>query len=258
MAGHSGRPKFLSSLSLIQGDREQELALSRGPLGQRLADLVSQHGLKAVKVAEQRLSLLARLQQLHPKTQLVGDLRVPSEGVRALAQEAQTSVSSLHRWRGKFIRAGKAAEGDPVLAVYLGFTALIDRKKGAILFPATDGRIRVNERLRLLIQGLYSRRTRPSGSKVWNRLLTQCIACRQIAMVFSLACSVRSALETATQLANGQHPIEFLVYGGSEGGSPGRARQPFALTLHISHKSCTVTKLTSPSLFPLAIRFLFA
>jgi len=183
MAGHSGRPRFLSSLSLIQGDREKELALSRGPLGQRLADLVSQHGLKAVKVAERRLSLLARLQQLHPKTQLVGDLRVPSEGVRALAEEAQTSVSSLYRWRGKFIRAGKVAEGDPVLAMYLGFTALIDRKKGAILFPSTDGRIRVSERLRLLIQGLYSRRTRPSGSKVWKRLLSQCIACRQIAMV---------------------------------------------------------------------------
>jgi transposase InsO family protein len=144
--------------------------------------LVSQYGLKAVRTAERRLGLIARLQQLHPKSLLINGLRVPSEGVRALAEEGGTSVSSLYRWRSKFIRAGKAAEGDPVLAVYLGFTALIDRRKGAILFPATDGRIRVNERLRLLIQGLYSRRTRPSAAKVWKRLLTHCIACRQAPM----------------------------------------------------------------------------
>jgi len=183
MSGHSGRPRFLSTLSIIQtGSEEGQLAISRGPLGQRLADLVAQYGLKAVKTAERRLALIARLQQLHPKTQLINGIRVPSEGVCALAQEGQTSVGSLYRWRSKFIRAGKAAEGDPVLAVYLGFTALFDRKKGAILFPSTDGRMRVNERLRLLIQGLYSRRTRPSGSKVWKRLLAQCVACRQAAM----------------------------------------------------------------------------
>jgi len=183
MAGHSGRPRFLSSLSLIQADSAKELTLFRGPLGQRLADLVAQYGLKAVKTAERRLSLIARLQQLRPKTQLINGLRIPSEGVRALAQEAGVGVGTLYRWRSRFIGAGKAAEGDPLLAVYLGFTALIDRKKGAVLFPSTDGRIRVNERLRLLIQGLYSRRTRPSGSKVWKRLLAQCVACRQAAMV---------------------------------------------------------------------------
>jgi len=183
MTGHSGRPRFLSSLSLIQSDSEKELTLARGPLGQRLADLAAQYGLKAVKTAERRLSLIARLQQLRPKTQLINGLRIPSEGVRALAQEAGVGVGTLYRWRSRFVRAGKAAGGDPLLAVYLGFTALFDRKKGAILFPATDGRIRVNERLRLLIQGLYSRRTRPSGSKVWKRLLAQCVACRQAAMV---------------------------------------------------------------------------
>jgi transposase InsO family protein len=183
MPGSKTRPRFLSSLSLIQSDSEKELTLARGPLGQRLADLVAQYGLKAVKTAEHRLSLIAKLQQLRPKTQLINGLRIPSEGVRALAEEAHASVGSLYRWRSKFIRAGKAAEGDPVLAVYLGFTALFDRKKGAILFPATDGRIRVNERIRLLIQGLYSRRTRPSGSKVWKRLVAQCVACRQAAMV---------------------------------------------------------------------------
>jgi len=183
MTEHSGRPRFLSSLSLIQADSEKELTLARGPLGQRLADLVAQYGLKAVKTAERRLSLIARLQQLRPKTQLINGLRIPSEGVRALAQEAGVGVGTLYRWRSRFVRAGKAAGGDPLLAVYLGFTALFDRKKGAILFPATDGRIRVNERIRLLIQGLYSRRTRPSGSKVWKRLLAQCVACRQAAMV---------------------------------------------------------------------------
>jgi hypothetical protein len=182
MAGHSGRPRFLSSLSLIQADSEKELTLARGPLGQRLADLVAQYGLKAVKTAERRLALIARLQQLRPKTQLINGLRIPSEGVRALAQEAGVGVGTLYRWCSRFVRAGKAAGGDPLLAVYLGFTALFDRKKGAVLFPSTDGRIRVNERLRLLIQGLYSRRTRPSGSKVWKRLLAQCIACRQAAM----------------------------------------------------------------------------
>jgi transposase InsO family protein len=183
MRGSKARPRFLSSLSLIQADSEKELTLARGPLGQRLADLVAQYGLKAVKTAERRLSLIARLQQLRPKTQLINGLRIPSEGVRALAQEAGVGVGTLYRWRSRFVRAGKAAGGDPLLAVYLGFTALFDRKKGAILFPATDGRIRVNERLRLLIQGLYSRRTRPSGSKVWKRLVAQCIACRQAAMV---------------------------------------------------------------------------
>jgi transposase InsO family protein len=181
--GSRSRPEFLSSLALVRGDSQDELKLSRGPLGQRLADLVSQYGLKAVKVAEQRLALIARLQHLHPRTQVVGGLRIPSEGVRALAQEARVGVGTIYRWRSKFIRAGKAAEGDPLLAIYLGFTALIDRKKGAVLFPATDGRVRVNERIRLLIQGLYSRRTRPTAAKVWKRLLTQCVACRQTAMV---------------------------------------------------------------------------
>ena len=155
MSGQSVRPRFLSTLSIVQaGSEEGQLAISRGPLGQKLADLVSQYGAKAIQTAERRLALVARLQQLHPKTQLIHGLRLPSEGVRALAQEAQVGVGSLHRWRTRFIKAGKAAEGDPVLAIYLGFTSLIDRKKGAILFPATDGRIRVNERLRLLIQGL--------------------------------------------------------------------------------------------------------
>jgi transposase InsO family protein len=183
MADHSGRPRFLSSLSVLQADSEKELTLSRAPLGQRLADLVSQYGLRAVKTAEQRLALVARLQQLHPKTQLINGLRVPSEGVRALAEEGQASVGSLFRWRSKFIRAGKAAEGDPLLAFYLGFTALIDRKKGVVRFPTTDSRIKVNERLRLLIQGLYSRRTRPSGAKIWKRLVAQCAACRQAPMI---------------------------------------------------------------------------
>lgn len=182
MAVQTGRPRFLSSLSFIQSEPGADVALSRGPLGQRLADLVSQYGAQAVKRAEQRLALVAKLQQLHPKTQVMGGRRVPSEGVRALAQEASLGVGSLYRWRSRFTRAGKAAKGDPVLAVYLGFTALIGRKKGAVLYPATDGRIRVNERLRLLIQGLYSRRTRPSGAKVWKRLLTQCVSCRQAAM----------------------------------------------------------------------------
>ncbi len=163
MAGHCGRPRFLSNLSIIQAASEDESSLTRGPLGQRLADLVSEHGLQAVKRAERRLALIARLQQLRPKTQMIDGCRLPSEGVLALARERQTSVTSLYRWRSRFIRAGKAAQGDPLLAMYLGFTALIDRKKGAILFPSTDSRVRVNERLRLLIQGLYSRRTRPLG-----------------------------------------------------------------------------------------------
>ena len=76
------------------------------------------------------------------------------EQVRGQPHEAGVGVGTIYRWRSRFIRAGKAAEGDPLLAMYLGFTALIDRKKGAVLFPATDGRIRINERIRLLIQGL--------------------------------------------------------------------------------------------------------
>ena len=77
MAGHSGRPKFLSSLSLIQADSEKALGLSRGPLGHRLADLIAQYGLKAVKTAERRLALAAKLQQLHPKTQVINGQRLP-------------------------------------------------------------------------------------------------------------------------------------------------------------------------------------
>ena len=184
MGGHAGQPKFLSSLSLVQTDSQQELALSRGPLGQRLADLVSQYGLRAVKRAERRLTLIASMQPLHPKTELVHGLRVPAEGLRALAQGGHTSVASLYRWRRRFSRAGKAAAGDQLLAIYLGFTALLDRKKGGVLFPASDGRVRVDERIRLLIQGLYSRRPRPSGAKDWKRLVAQCVACRQAAMVF--------------------------------------------------------------------------
>ncbi len=182
MAGRSPHFKFLSSLSIIQSGRGEEVSLSRGPLGQRLADLVAQYGPKPVKTAERRLALVARLQQLRPKTQMSSGFRVPSEGVRALAQEAHASVGSLYRWRRRFIGAGKEAGGDPLLAVYLGFTALIDGKKGAVLFPSTDGRIRINERLRLLIQGLYSRRTRPSAAEVWKRLLVQCVSCRQAPM----------------------------------------------------------------------------
>ncbi len=182
MAGQSPHFKFLSSLSIIQSGRDEEITLSRGPLGQRLADLVSQYGPKAVRTAERRLVLVARLQQLHPKTQLINGCRIPSEGVLALAHEAQVSVGTVYRWRNRFINAGQAAAGDPLLAFYLGFTALIDRKKGAVLFPATDGRIRINERLRLLIQGLYSLRTRPSAAKVWKRLLVQCVSCRQAPM----------------------------------------------------------------------------
>lgn len=183
MPGSKAPPRFLSTLSIVQaGSEEGQLAISRGPLGHKLADLVAQYGAKAIQTAERRLRSIARLRQIHPKTRLVNGVWLPSEGVLALAKEAQASVGSLYRWRSKFIRAGKAAQGDPILAMYLGFTALIDRKKGAVLFPSMDGRIRVNERLRLLIQGLYSRRTRPSGAKVWKRLLAQCVSCRQAPM----------------------------------------------------------------------------
>ena len=45
---------------------------------------------------------MARLQQLRPETQLMNCLRIPAVGVRALAQEGQTSVGSLYcGFRGK-------------------------------------------------------------------------------------------------------------------------------------------------------------
>ena len=116
MPGTRARPKFLSTLSLIQADSETELALSHSPLGQRLADLVSHYGLKAVQRAERRLALVAPLHNLRPKTQVVNGLRVPGEGVLALAREANASVGSLYRWRTRFVKAGRAAEGDPLLA----------------------------------------------------------------------------------------------------------------------------------------------
>ena len=39
----------------------------------------------------------------------------------------------------------------PIIGHDLGFTDLVDRKKGSALFPATDGGMRVNGRVRLLI-----------------------------------------------------------------------------------------------------------
>ena len=182
MAGQRGRARFLSSLSILSSGHNQESLSPRGPLGQRLADLLAQYGHNAVQNAQRRLALIARYHQIHPKTQLINGCRVPAESMLALASEAGVSVGTLNRWRTQMIRAGKAAEGDPLLACYLGFTALIDGKKGAVRFPTTDSRIKVNERLRLLIQGLFSRRTRPSGAKVWKRLTAQCVTCRQAPM----------------------------------------------------------------------------
>src|SRR5260370_42418915 len=70
LMGQTGRPRLLSSLSIVQDTSKGELSLARGPLGQRLADLISQYGMKAVKTAERRSALVARFQQLQPKTQI--------------------------------------------------------------------------------------------------------------------------------------------------------------------------------------------
>lgn len=59
------------------------------------------------------------------------------------------------------------------------FEALIPGTPGRVLSPQADQRLRVDESLQQAIQGLFSRRNRPSISKVWRTLTARCPRCRE-------------------------------------------------------------------------------
>ncbi len=147
--------------------------------GEAFAELSILHSQKAVAAAQARLEVVLEFKFLKPKTIDSSGRRVPSAAVKELAEKAGISLGTLWRWYRLYRVAYDSDQGNVHLKAKAGFEALIPRPRGRSDDPATDRRYKLDEDLRRAIAGLYSRRRRPSITKVWRRLLARCPQCRQ-------------------------------------------------------------------------------
>ena len=143
------------------------------------AELATLYSEKAVAEAQSRLQSVLEFKSLQPKTVQANGCRVPSPAAEELAQQAGVSIGTLWRWYRLYRSAYEGAQSGVHTRAKAGFEALIPRPKGRSQDPANDCRYKLDEDLRRAIAGLYTRRKRPSITKVWRRLLACCPQCRQ-------------------------------------------------------------------------------
>jgi len=143
-----------------------------------LAELSVLYGEKAVAEAQARLQIVLEFKSLKPKTILSNGRPKPSPVVAELAHKAGASVGTLWRWFRLYRSAYASAQGNVHVKAKAGFEALISRPRGRTADPSSDKRYKVHEELRRAIAGLYTRRKRPSISKVWRKLIARCPQCR--------------------------------------------------------------------------------
>jgi len=143
------------------------------------AELSVVYGEQAVAEAQTRLQLILEFKSLKPKSVQLNGRRVPSPAVEQLAKKAGVSLGTLWRWYQLYHSAYTSAQGNTHLKAKAGFEALIPGQRGKVNDFTEDRRLKVDEELRQAIAGLFTRRHRPSISKVWRKLVAQCPQCKQ-------------------------------------------------------------------------------
>lgn len=143
------------------------------------AELGVVYGDKAVAEAQARLRVFLEFKSLQPKTVRLGSCRVLSPTVDKLAECAGVSNGTLWRWYRLYRSAYASAQGNVHVKARAGFEALIPRQRGRTEDSSSDRRYKVDEELRQAIAGLYTRRKRPSITKVWRKLIARCPQCRE-------------------------------------------------------------------------------
>lgn len=143
-----------------------------------LAEFSVLYGEKAVTQAHARLQVVLEFKPIKPKTRELNGQCVPSPELQELARKARVSLGTLRRWYRLYRSAYASAQGNVHSKSKAGFEALIPRPRGRATDPSSDRRRRVDEELRRAIAGLYVRRKRPSITKVWRKLTSQCPQCK--------------------------------------------------------------------------------
>jgi len=157
----------------------QILTESTNSRTQGLSEFSIVYGERAVAEAQSRLQLTLEFKAVEPKSTLSNGRRVPSLAVQRLAEKAGVSLGCLWRWYRLYRLACTSVQGNPQAKAKAGFEALIPRSPGRSRDPESDRRYKVAEELRMAIAGLYTRRQRPSVSKVWRKLIVHCPQCKQ-------------------------------------------------------------------------------
>ena len=143
------------------------------------AELSAVYGERALAEAQDRLLAVLDFKVLKPKSVQSHGLRIPGQAVERITKNAGVSLGTLWRWYRLYRSAYAATSGNIHVKAKAGFEALIPRTQGKTLDPSNDRRYKTDEGLRLTISGLYTRRHRPSITKVWRKLIAQCPRCKE-------------------------------------------------------------------------------
>jgi len=154
-------------------------AFVESPVSDSLGEFSIVYGEKSVAEAQTRVQVVLEFKALKPKYVQSNNRQVLSPTVRQLAQKAGVSLGTLWRWYRLYRSAYAATQGNVHLKARAGFEALIPRQPGRTTDPSNDRRCKVDEALRQAIGGLYTRRQRPSISKVWQKLMARCPQCNE-------------------------------------------------------------------------------
>jgi len=158
-----------------------EIALCDDGLSVRFAPpgLCALYGDQAISTAQTRLRTVLSFIPVAPKSSRFGDRWVATDEVEELARQAGISLGTLWRWHRQYRRAYSSTPGGARAKAQAGFEALIPRPRGRTQDPSNDQRYKTDEELRLTIAGLYTRRHRPSITKVWRKVVAQCPRCKE-------------------------------------------------------------------------------
>jgi len=168
---------FLTTQSKVEPCSHASTLALRG--SSSFAELTVVYGKKAVTEAQTRLQLVLEFKSPKPKTIQLNGRRVPSPAVEQLTERAGVSLGTLWRWYRLYRSGYASAQGNTHLKAKAGFEALIPGHRGKVNDSTEDRRPKVDEELRQAIAGLFTRRHRPSISKVWRKLVSQCPQCKQ-------------------------------------------------------------------------------
>lgn len=144
--------------------------------------LANLYSAKSVERAHLRLQAILAFRNVKPKTDSRTGRQLPTGPVLAICLQFRVRSNTLWRWSQIYQRGCHSTQGDSRIQARAGFEALIPRPRGQIQDPEQDRRIKLDSEVREAIMGLYTRRHRPSMTRIWRKLLACCPVCKVSAL----------------------------------------------------------------------------